>query len=115
MYPQTISVKDPFSNVMGTGNAHRLIIITINTTKELITTTLVLFDGSLSTPMSSLYIHTLSGFQKQKVISELSENLNLSPCLSKYHAIKTYGGVEIKAPGISNLNIRCSLSFTFSK
>jgi hypothetical protein len=32
--------------------------------------------------MSSLYKHTLSGFHKQKVISELSENLNLFPYLS---------------------------------
>jgi hypothetical protein len=38
---------------------------------------------------------SLSGFHKQNGISELSENQILFPCLSKYHAIKTYRGVVI--------------------
>jgi len=67
--------------------------------------------------MSSLYTHThthtLSGFHKQNVISELSENLNVCPCLGKYHAIKTYRGSGDTAPYITNLNITCSLSFAF--
>ena len=59
-----------------------------------------ILQAFLSTHISSLHTHThthtLSGFHKQNIISQLFEKLHVFPCLSKYHAIKTYGGLGIQ-------------------